>query len=81
MGVDICQADTNPEALRYEATENEGGKCTFDLTKSNVDLRLRPLSFTSRANTKAEQNYHSYVGEESVGVFAFNKICHLLFGR
>ena len=42
MGAAICQADTNPKAPKAEATENEGGKCMFDLTKSNVDLRLRP---------------------------------------
>ena len=43
MGAAICQADTNIEALRAKAAENEGGKCVFDLTKSNVDLRLRSL--------------------------------------
>ena len=81
MGIAICQADTNLEAPRAEAAENKGGKCVFNLTKSNVDLRLRPLSFASRANKKAEQNYHSYVGQTSIGVFAFNKFRHLLFGR
>ena len=53
MGAAIYQADTNPEALRAEAAENEGGKCVFDITKSNVDLSLRPLSFASRANKKS----------------------------
>jgi hypothetical protein len=81
MGVDICQADTNPEALRAKAAENKGGKFIFDLTKLNIDLCLRPLSFASRANTKAEKNYHSYVGEASVRVFASKTLCHLRFGR
>ena len=53
MGAAICQSNTNPEALKAEATENEGGKCMFDVAKSNVNLRLRMLSFASRENKKS----------------------------
>ena len=68
MGAAIYQADANPKALMAETTKNEGRKCIFDLTKSNANLRLRPLAFASRANTKAEQHYHIYVEEASVEV-------------
>jgi hypothetical protein len=79
MGACLLQADPDSDdAALAELQEMAGGTCMFDLTKRG--LRLRPLAFLSRATTKQEKAYHSYIGEVSTGRYAFDKSRKFLIG-
>jgi hypothetical protein len=43
-------------------------------------MRLRPIMFFSRRCQGAELDYHSYVGEAATGLWAIDKLRHLLWG-
>ena len=78
MGAVLLQADGSPESREAEARERAGGRCEFE--RSRTRLRLRPIAFISRRTTKAEQDYHSLVGEASVGRWSFGKWKKWLLG-
>jgi hypothetical protein len=55
-------------------SEEYGGPCLFDRTKSG--LRLRPIMFFSRT----ELYYHSYLGKAETGLWAIGKLQHCIWG-
>jgi hypothetical protein len=80
MAAALLQADPDDdEALIAESAESLGGSCFFDLQRKG--LRLRPIEFISRSTSGTEKSFHSYVGEASVGRWAFPKWRRFLLGR
>ena len=71
MGAILLQARDDDDSVLAEKLEAQGGPCFFEL--QTYGIRLRAVSCISRANTLAEQSYHSHTGEASVGLWAFNK--------
>ena len=68
------------EARKLEEEEIAGALCKLETTVSAGELRLRPISFISARNTKAEESYHSFIGEAFTGLWAMNKYRRYLFG-
>jgi len=78
----LLQADLQePAALEAEDREDQGGKCEFDKTVTNLQLRLLPVVFISQRNSKTEESWHSFLGEAATGLWAMKKLRRWLIGK